>query len=69
MRDLLPGFNELHIAKVSDNSYIVRSDKGVVVTATNFGQAVKQARSFFDEEILRGGRAQGEPIEVEAGTE
>lgn len=53
MRELNPGYEELHIAKVSDGTYICRSDKNVVVTATNFGQAVKQARSFFGEEITR----------------
>ena len=49
MKDYLPGFNELHVAKVADGTYIIRSDKGVVVTAQNFGQVKKRAAEFFDE--------------------
>ena len=63
MKDLMPGFEELHIAKVADNTYIVRTDKGVVVTAQNFGQAVKRAREFFGEVIVK---PRGEAAEAEA---
>lgn len=49
MKDIQPGFEELHVAKVSDGSYILRSDKGVVVTAQNFGQVKKRVAEFFGE--------------------
>lgn len=49
MKDLMPGFNELHIAKVGDGSFILRTDSNVVVTAQNFGQVKKRAAEFFDE--------------------
>lgn len=48
MRDLLPGFEELHVAKVSDGTFIVRSDRSVVVTAPTLTQAVKKVKEFFD---------------------
>ena len=48
MRDLMPGFEELHVAKVSDGTFIVRSDRSVVVTASNLAQAVKRVKEFFE---------------------
>lgn len=48
MKDLMPGFTELHIAKVADGSFVLRTDNQVVVTAQNFSQVKKLAASFFD---------------------
>lgn len=50
MKDLMPGLLELHIAKVADNTFVLRSDRGVVVTAPTFAAVVKRAREFFSEE-------------------
>lgn len=52
----MPNLVELHVAKVSDGTYVLRTDKGVVVTAVNFGQVVKRAREFFDEVIVKGSK-------------